>query len=341
MSRAFPIVGMMAVLGVGCAGSGAQVDRTALRSRALDGLKRATGYTELASVRAQAVEALQQVAPGDGLPWIRKALTDSSAGVRFAAAAALGALRDQTSRPQIEKALADPDPSVRVAAIFALHRLGDVRYSNQFPEYLLDHPDAAVRRNTALLLGRLGEKGAVALLARAMSSSDPALRIEALESMARLGGKEAVEQLKFTAHSGAGAEETLALLALGDTRDPELADLYRFKLQSAKHIETRLAAARALGLLRKADGYDTALRSLRFEAPSADATDDLPEHQMLRIKQLAASALGAIGRDAAIPALNEVMTRDADPRVQLAAARAILELTTPGGLPFARETARR
>jgi HEAT repeat protein len=193
-----------------------------------------------------------------------------------------------------------------------------------------------VRRNAALLLGRLGEKGAIALLARAMSSSDPALRIEALESMARLGGEEAIHQLKFTAHSGAGAEETLALLALGDTRNPELTDLYRFKLQNARHLETRLAAARALGLLRKPEGYELALRGLEFVPGAGDPTDDPPEHQLLRIRQLAAGALGAIGRDQAIPALNKVMSQDPDPRVQLAAAKAILDLTAPAASPFSR-----
>jgi HEAT repeat protein len=313
----------------GCAGPSQRADQQALRSRALDGLKRATSYEELASVRAQAVEALQESAPAEGLPWIRKALGDESPAVRFAACAALGMLRDKTSMPLIEQRVADPDASVQVAAIFALHRSGDVRFSNRFPEFLLDHPQPAVRRNTAMLLGRLGEKGAVALLARAMSASDAALRLEALEAMARLGGEEAISQLKFAAHSGAGAEETLAVLAIGETADPAHADLYRFKLEKAQHWETRLAAARALGRLGHADGYELALSGLSFSTPDTKAADDPPEHQILRVKQLAASALAAIGKPDAVPALAQVMQNDPDPRVQLAAAKAVLDLTSP------------
>ena len=304
-----------------------RVDCQSARDRALLALKQGIGYEALPSVRAQAVEALQRVAPQEGLPWIRTALLDGEPGVRFAACVALGTLQDAVARPTLEKHLTDPDPSVQAAAVFALHRLGDLRQSPRLAEFLLNHENPAVRRNAALLLGRLGEPGAIPLLARAMLIEDEALRLQALESMALLGGKEAVQELKFTAYSGDGAQQTFAVLALAEVRDPALEELYRVELKTAAHVETKLAAAKALGYLGVDAGFAIARSALDFDRPDRRDTSAPPELQTARIRQLAAHALGAIGKLEALPGLRRRMEQDEDPRVQLAAATAVLQMT--------------
>ena len=330
-----------------CGGCGAPLSRqecNALRDRAMMALKQGTGYDALPSVRVQAVEALERVAPRAGLPWIRIALSDENSAVRFAACVALGMLRDTVSQPAIEKCVSDPDPSVEAAAIFALHRLGDVRRSPRLAEFLLEHDDPAVRRNSAMLLGRLGEEGAIPLLARAMMSDDEALRLQALESMVLLGGEEARQELEFAAYSGDGAQQTFALLALAEARDPALEELFRIKLENSLHLETRLAAAKALGYLHCDAGYKVARRALDFHRPRKNDRDDPPEAQVLRARQLAAHALAAIGDLDALPRLRDRMNDDDDPRVQLAAAMAIVQLTNDlerDELPFRRGTAAR
>ena len=329
-------------LGLLCGGCNAPLSReecNALRDRAMLALKRGVHYEALPSVRAQAVEALQKVAPRAGLPWIRMALNDHHPGVRFAACLALGTLRDALSQPALENRVTDPDPSVQAAAIFALHRLGDLSRSQRLAEFLLEHDDPAVRCNAAMLLGRLEEAGAIPLLARAMMSDDEALRLQALESMALLGGEEARRELKFTAYSGDGAQQTFALVALAETRDPALEGLYRLRLEQAAHLETRLAAAKALGHLQCNAGYKVARKALDFNKPTSRDRDDPPEAQVMRVRQLAAHALGAIGDSQALVALRRRMNRDRDPRVQLAAAMAIVQLTSgleQREMPFAR-----
>jgi HEAT repeat protein len=340
--RLVTTLGAILVLSSGCIAPLGREECRTLRQRALLALKEGTHYEALPSVRAQAVEALQNVAPSEGLPWIRSALSDDHPGVRFAACVALGTLRDRLSQPGIEKCVSDPDPNVQAAAVFALHRLGDLRFSPRLAEFLLNHADPAARRNAAVLLGRLGEPGAIPLLARTMSSDDEALRIQALESMALLGSKEAVQELKFTAYSGDGAQRTIAVLALAQTRDPALEELFRIELKDARHLETKLAAAKALGELRSKAGYALARQALDFNKPTLQDKGDPPEAQIARVRQLAAHALGAIGDAAALPGLRERMNRDEDPRVQLAAALAIVRLTDnlePSAMPFRRGSA--
>ncbi len=312
---------------VGCSAPLSREECRALHDRALLALKRGTDYQALPSVRVQAVEALQKTAPRAGLPWIRAALDDDHPAVRFSACVALGVLRDAVAQPSIEKLVSDSDPSVQAAAVFALHRLGSLRYSQRLAEFLLEHDDPGVRRNAAMLLGRLGEKGAIPLLARVMMSDDEALRIQALESMALLGSLEARRDLKFNAYSGDGAQQTFALLALAETRDQTLEELYRDRLEKAPYLETKLAAAKALAYLGSVAGYAVAREALTFNKPRKQDKNDPPRMQIMRVRQLAAHALGAIGNLEALPGLRDRMNEDEDPRVQLAAAMAIVQLT--------------
>ena len=330
---------------VGCSAPLSREECRTLRDRALLALKRGTDYQALPSVRVQAVEALQKTAPRAGLPWIRAALDDDHPAVRFSACVALGVLRDTVAQPSIEKLVSDSDPSVQAAAVFALHRMGDLRYSERLADFLLDHDDPAVRRNAAMLLGRLGEKGAIPLLARAMMSDDEALRLLTLESMVLLGSPEALKQLKVNAYSGDGAQQTLALLALAECRDPSLEELFRIQFEKALHLETKLAAAKALAYLGSGAGYAVARKALAFNKPRKQDKNDPPRMQIIRVRQLAAHALGAIGNLEALPGLRDRMNEDEDPRVQLAAAMAIVQLTggvEPSRMPRERgERARR
>ena len=85
-----------------------------------------------------------------------------------------------------------------------------------------------------------------------------------------------------------------------------------------------------------------ARKSLGFDGPARRDESDPPEMKIMRVRQLAAHALGTIGRIEALPALRERMNNDDDPRVQLAAAMAIVQLTNgiaPGDVPFHRRVA--
>ena len=296
-------------------------------------LKAAIGYPHNPVVRVEAVEALQSCGGDEALPWIRSALLDDHPAVRFAACVAVGETRDAVADAAVQKCLRDENANVRVAALYARHRLGHTEQTGRIPGYLLNDEDATVRRNAALLLGLLGEPGSVKVLARAMKDPDPGVRHHALEAMARLGNREARQELTFMTGAGVGSEEVFAIQALATTRDPVYSETFRYKLATATHLETRLAAARGLGFLGSAEGWDLALRALRVDRPKTDDPQDPAAGQVLRARQLAASTLGAIGDAKALPPLAKLMADRGDPRVQVSAARAILEITAADRLP--------
>jgi HEAT repeat protein len=274
----------------------------------------------------EAVEGLESSGSAEAAPYIRLALLDDHPAVRFAGCTAVGKLRDPIATQAVRECLKDPNPNVQVAALYALHRLGDTRRTGRIPAYLLDHDEPPVRRNAALLLGLLDEPGAIKVLARAMKDEDAGVRHHALEAMARLGNAEARQELVFMTNAGVGSEEVFAIGALAGTGEPVYEDTFLYKLETASHLETKLAAARGLGLLGSDKGLRLALTALRTNRPRFNDPNDPPQGQVLRAKQLAAAALGAMGRLEALPALKYVLEQDRDPRAQVSAARAILEI---------------
>ncbi|GMU36177.1 MAG: HEAT repeat domain-containing protein [Phycisphaerae bacterium] len=331
------LAGVLAAAGAGCAAPGpadpypATLSGRGGTSSSLDlareCLRRAVVYPDNPVVRAAAVEAMAGAEDQALCPRIRLALLDEHPGVRFAACAAVGDLKDESAGAAARKLLDDPDASVRAAALYARHRLGHRERSGELVDLLLTHSDSLVRCNAAMLLGRLGEPSAVQPLARAMRDKDPRVQDFALEALAALGVEEARSQLHYMAHSGIGSQEAFAVGALGTTRNPTDAELLREKLGNASHLETRLAAARALGRLGKRDGLDLAVKGLSFNRPRREEAEDAPEAQRVRIRAMAAAALGDIGDPAALPALARILERGEDPRLQVAAAGAILKIS--------------
>lgn len=331
---------LIVMLSGGCQAAGPIHNPTTprqLRREALAYLKTALTYEHNPAVRVGAIQALEECGEPGVIPWIRTSLSDEHPAARFAGCVALGSLQDESAAAILRDRLADDTPSVRVAALYALHRLGDQSRSGFLPQYMLEDDDPAVRRNATFALGRLDEPGAIKIIARAMRDEDKGVRQHALEAMARLGNAEALQELLFMASSGLGTEEVFAIQALAQTGKPKIADMFRYKLETASHVETKLAAARGLGLLGADDGYDVAIRALKRTEPGIRDPNDPPAGQLLRIHQAAAAALGAIGRVDALPMLADVMRDPSDPRVQVSAAGAILMISRRHrnqGLPF-------
>ena len=372
--RRFSLGAAVAIVLAGCAQHKVRPEtdnRVELRRRAMECLKAAVGYPHNPVVRVEAVEALKARSDDHARPWIRSALLDDQPAVRFAACVAVGEVRDAGAEAGVLKCMKDPSAAVRVAALFARHCLGHTARTGDLAGYLLRDNDATVRRNAALVLGLLGEQGAVKVLAKGMKDADPGVREHVLEAMARLGNREARQELTFMTGAGVGSDEVFAVSALAATGDPVYLETFRYKLATATHLETRLAAARGLGLLHSDEGFGIAMGALRqdqlrrddpqarrdrqtsrprvrradqggrvWEGPSGSVET---EGQMLRTRQLAAAALGAIGRADALPALATLLDDSRDPRVQVSAARAILDIVDADrkkALPYAAAAVR-
>jgi HEAT repeat protein len=309
-----------------------------LREIATTVVKRALRYPEYPAVRAQAMEAASETLGSEASLAIRAGLHDESPGVRFAACLALGKLRDRTAAAEIHRLAGDPDPNVRVAAYFALERMGDTTYREAWRDELRKSKDAAVRRNAVLALGELEDKSVMPLLHRvAYDDSDEGVRLQALEALAYLGDEDAINRFLFDAYGALGFKQSFALLTLGKVADNRVLATLHDRLRQAEHIETRLAAARGLARRGYDDGYDAAVAALRWNNPDRNASrepPDPPANQIMRVRTMAAMALGQMGDRRALGALTQMMKTDDDPRVQLAGATAILMVLNeaPGDL---------
>lgn len=322
------------LLAAGCAAPPSVPPDGELRRIASLYVERALRYPENPAVRAEAMEAASEVLGDEARLLIREGLDDEHPGVRFAACMALGELKDTGAMADVRPLVEDPDPSVRVGAYFALEQMGDPSYRESWRDLLRWHEDPAVRRNAAMALGRLDNKSVMPLLRGvANSDRDEGVILQAMEGLALLGDRTAIATFIRDAYGGIGFRQPFALLTLGRVNNAEAPVVLRARLENAPYLEARLAAARGLALQGYAEGYDVAVAALDWDDANPDLPDDPPATQIMRVRSMAAMALGDIGDRRALGPLKTCMETMQDPRVQLAAATAILKIlnSTPLG----------
>jgi HEAT repeat protein len=308
----------------GCASAPAPSQTARFGDLATRYIRKAMEFKETPAVRAQAIEAADPLG-ADFTPLIRAGLKDPHPAVRFAACIELGRQRDGDALAEIRLLVRDADQSVRVGAYFALERLGDGSFREEWTDALRQSAEPSVRRNAALALGQLEDPAVLPLLKRAADEDrDEGVQLQAMEGMAKLGDERAISFFIRDAYGGRGYREPFALLTLGQIKDDTVVPVLRSRLVSSPYLEARLAAARGLGRRGISDGFDLALSSLNWDSPQRELADDLPENQIMRVRTMAAMALGEIGDRRALGPLKDRMQTPDDPRVQLAAARAIL-----------------
>lgn len=262
-------------------------------------------------VRAHAIEAVKQVMP-DQKQAILNGLNDRALGVRYAAVMAAGELRMVEAKPQLEKLADEPDGRMRAATRYALHRLGDYSRTREL-EQLAKDMNPRVRSTAAIAIGLIGDETGLAVLRPMQRDREAFVRLSVAEAMWRLGDTTGRDTLIGASVSRFVDDQLAATLSLGATRD-KLVRGHVWANLTAEHVEVQLVAARVMGMLDSDAGYAIA-------ADAADSKD-------VRQRQLAALALGAIGRSDAQKYLRELL-EDPDQDVQVAAALAILQLKEP------------
>lgn len=329
----------LVILGTGCAQSLRRTlpaeQEAQFRSTAIQFLKEAA-FSDAPVLRMHAIEALQEVAPEEGVACIEANIENGYPAVSFAALMALGTLRKAEFVERIRIRAEDPDPNVVIAALFALHRLGDQSRTGELSGYLLNHREARVRAQAATALGRLGEPKSVKLLQLASQNEKKiAPKLQILEALAMYEDRNAIERLMAFSYDPRPDVVALALMCLGNANCERAEELFLYRLHSADYPEIKLEAARGLGRLGRDDGLDLALAYLRFNAPDRDRGNDPPEQQIARVRHLAALALGAIGSPQALGPLKDAFeTRGQDDDVLLAVARAAVKIIDArGGRP--------
>lgn len=322
---------LLIVSGTGCAGGGAPKPRITKevpppqrppqvpqeRDQALDPALRAaaTAQIQLACnsndprLRANGIEAAQNVLGAQSHALVAQGLRDRDAIVRFAATMAAGTLRFRDMHPTLLALAKDPSEKVQIGARFALHRIGDTTLSHDLEKYAVD-TRPRVRIDTAFVLGLLEEPSARKILRDMMMDLDSDVRLQVAESLWRLKDEQALDVLVAGSVSNFVDDQMICLMALAGPKDSRVEGYVRGKLTDP-YAEVALVAARAMGDLGKDEGYGVALKGIK----NADA----------RQRYLGALALGAIGRADAQPILSPLL-RDSDQNVRIAAAKAILQL---------------
>lgn len=297
------------------------------RAQALAILEAASVHP-LPLVRANAIEAL---APDSRAlrAAVQRGLVDGNRGVRFVSAMSVGFNRLEDLTLLVEPLLHDESKSVQAAAIFALARCGRPVDPTPLAAMMLSD-DPEVRGNAALVLGELGNRSALPVLAnslgRGMELVNPArvriVELQVAEAQVRLGDTRGADPIRAALFAPSEQLELTALACqlcgrLGDER-----------------------AATSLRRLVEAEGPDTRPPEVQLAAVAAlakigaSASDFLPSVEGLAIsdrpdvRALAAYALGAMSDPRAVPTLRRLMS-DRDPLVQTAAAGALLRLMTP------------
>jgi HEAT repeat protein len=262
-------------------------------------------------LRANAIEAAQNGMPEEAHPIIAKGLSDQASIVRFAACMAAGTLQLKDLYAQIVPMARETNDKVRIAAIFALHRLGDSSHTHELEKTARD-PNPRVRQDTAFVLGRLGEPSASKILRQMLVDPDTDVRLEVASSLWLMHDERGLELLVAGVVSKFADDQMTCLGAIVGPKDRRIENYVRGKLTDP-YIEVALVAARAMGELGYDEGYSVATGALSNDP---------------RQKMLAAMALGAIGRSDAQMRLQDLLS-DADPKVRLAGAMALLQLKEP------------
>ena len=147
------------------------------------------------------------------------ALEDPTSVVRSHSVTALGKIGGPQALPPVIAALKTEavrsalDIGVCYRAIEALHRLGQTAAECLISA--LKHPDKAIRRKTATLLGKTGEAGAVDLLIVALNDKHPRVRSRAAHALGRVGNPAAVAPLTVALKDTEPNVRINALHALG------------------------------------------------------------------------------------------------------------------------------
>ena len=269
-------------------------------------------------VRSSAIEVIVQTRQSRLMPKVKRSIRDQIVPVRFSALVAMGELRYSLAKRDIHQIFNEENenPSVRLAAAYALDRLGEKQYANHYYDAITSM-DMTLRANSALLLGRSGDRNTLKLLYWALEDRDSDDRVlqQAIESVAMMGDEKIYQKLWTELISAYADDRIHGIRGMGHL-GTEPAKQALATLLEDPVLEVRLAAAEQLGR------YNDPVGQYRVqEAFKPDLNRDAAAQ--IRIKVMAAMAIGEIGTGSLIQHLPRLLN-DASPFVRIAAAKAAL-----------------
>ena len=275
-------------------------------------------------LRANAIEGLQ---PSEKHldEVVRSGLADENEGVRFVATMTIGLKQLCSLSHLVRPMLADTSSSVQAAAIFSLAKCRIEVDLNPLATMVLGS-DPTAKANASFILGELGNPSAIPLIRNGVGRHGAAIeapRAQAIdlimaEAMVKLGDGEERQVIQAALFSPPERGELTALACqmIGRMRDQSMAT----SLETMALAEGPRKPGPEIQLLA-AD----ALARIDPDRVPVEIVVSFISHDRPEIRSQAAIVLGSLGSNSFSHQLSTLL-HDQDPRVQVAAATAILRL---------------
>jgi HEAT repeat protein len=274
-------------------------------------------------IRSNATEVVGTTHLTRLMPRVTQLFRDPIVPVRFQALIAAADLRYTMAARDIQQIYQEPqeDVNVRMAAAYALVQMGSPQHADYYRQ-AIKHPDSTIRANAALLIGKSGQKSGLPLLEWAINNpqSDDRVRLQALESMARLQSPSVYEKIWTRLISAFADDRIMGIQAMAHLRSQEAISAIGTMLDD-EVPEVRLAAAEELGRLGDPIG-ESVVREVLEKPVSGDMATQM------RTKIMATLAVGEIKSESLTRYLPKLL-KDPSRMVQLAAAKAVFRQSMP------------
>ncbi|MHC4927503.1 MAG: HEAT repeat domain-containing protein [Planctomycetota bacterium] len=247
-----------------------------LRPKATAIVKSGLGHPE-ALIRTHAIEVAATTQYREMAPLLLKLTKDSSVMVRFAAIVAIGDLECIGYEKYIHPLTNDVNANIQIAAAYALAKLNRPEYLSAIRKHARnDGPDAdqTVRANAALLLGKFRDTNDLDLLYEVLKMKDSTdkVRMQAVESIARLGDNEIYRTKLWALQISIYADDrVMGIRGMGALDTSEASNAIMTMLKDDVP-EVRLAAANELARLGNPAGTQEVLNYFQGN-PNLNSTD--------------------------------------------------------------------
>jgi HEAT repeat protein len=225
--------------------------------------------------------------------------------------AALARPTEETIARAVRNALASP-PETRAADV---ERVGQA-----LARVAENRSQAAATRTRAVRgLGDLNTRDALSVLGRVAGAQDDetALRVEAIEAIARIGTPTAVPIARARLRDPERSVREAAVRAVAALRDDGAITALNGIVRNDPEVTVKIAAVQALALLPagRSEGRATLVAALRDPSPL--------------VRRVAASAIGSLSLSDAAPDLLTAYRQERDPSVQQAVIYAVARIPHP------------
>jgi HEAT repeat protein len=227
-----------------------------------------------------AVQALAQIHHPDVIPLLLQRVEDVE--VRSVVIEALGHFHQVPEIPPVLlAALRDPVAAVRRAAVVGLGFQDCQADWVERLQPLLQDLNVEVAQQTAIALGRIGTPEAVAVLNQALPSAHPALEVEIIRAIARVGTDLEGLRVYLQRAEGAGRQEAIAVLGRVEPEPAQAraAEILLELLAAQPEARQKQAIAFSLGQLGRGEAVEAVIQLL------ADEQDSVKFHAIAALKQ--------------------------------------------------------